>query len=249
MALPLPDVDVTIVNRDNFFLFTPMLHEVAASDLDITNIVNPVRKLVSNMEFFDGDVEKVDLESRTVTVSHGDGHTHDLPYDHLVLAPGSVTNFFDLPGARGARDHDEVARRRDRAPQPDDPAARGSRDRVRRAGPRPPHDVRRRGRRIRRRRDDRRHERLRPPGAQVLPAHPEGEDPHDPRPPGRGHPAGALREARPLRPGEARRARRRDPFEDEGHRGHRAGREAVGRDRDRRGDDHLDGGHAAEPAR
>ncbi len=93
-----PDVDVTIVNRDNFFLFTPMLHEVAASDLDITNIVNPVRKLVSNMEFFDGDVEKLDLEARTVTVSHGDGHTHDLPYDHLVLSPGSVTNFFGLPG-------------------------------------------------------------------------------------------------------------------------------------------------------
>lgn len=93
-----PDVDVTIVNRDNFFLFTPMLHEVAASDLDITNIVSPVRKLVSNMEFFDGDVEKVDLKARTVTVSHGDGHTHDLPYDHLVLAPGSVTNFFGLPG-------------------------------------------------------------------------------------------------------------------------------------------------------
>jgi NADH dehydrogenase len=93
-----PGVDVTIVNRDNFFLFTPMLHEVAASDLDITNIVSPVRKLVSNMEFFDGDVEKVDLHARRVTVSHGDGHTHDLPYDHLVLAPGSVTNFFGLPG-------------------------------------------------------------------------------------------------------------------------------------------------------
>lgn len=93
-----PDVDVTVVNRENFFLFTPMLHEVAASDLDITNIVSPVRKLVSNVEFFDGDVERVDLKARVVTVSHGDGHTHDLPYDHLVLAPGSVTNFFGLPG-------------------------------------------------------------------------------------------------------------------------------------------------------
>ena len=93
-----PDVDVTVVNRENFFLFTPMLHEVAASDLDITNIVSPVRKLVSNVDFFDGDVERVDLEARTVTVSHGDGHTHDLPFDHLVLAPGSVTNFFGLPG-------------------------------------------------------------------------------------------------------------------------------------------------------
>ena len=41
-----PDVAVTIVNRDNFFLFTPMLREVAASDPDLTPIVNPVRKLL-----------------------------------------------------------------------------------------------------------------------------------------------------------------------------------------------------------
>ncbi len=93
-----PNVDVTLVNRDNFFLFTPMLHEVAASDLDITNIVNPVRKLVNDVDFFDGDVERVDLKAKVVTVSHGDGHTHELPYDHLVLAPGSVTNFFGMPG-------------------------------------------------------------------------------------------------------------------------------------------------------
>src|SRR5215470_15810700 len=66
-----PDVDVTLVNRDNFFLFTPMLHEVAASDLDITNIVNPVRKLVRKVHFFAGDVDAIDLTNRTVTVSHG----------------------------------------------------------------------------------------------------------------------------------------------------------------------------------
>src|SRR5262245_56511622 len=95
-----PDVDVTLVNRDNFFLFTPMLHEVAASDLDITNIVNPVRKLLSRVEFFDGDVEAIDLEKRVVRVSHGtpDAHGHELPYDHLVLSLGAITNFFGLPG-------------------------------------------------------------------------------------------------------------------------------------------------------
>ena len=38
-----PGVEITLVNRENFFLFTPMLHEVAASDLDITHIVNPIR--------------------------------------------------------------------------------------------------------------------------------------------------------------------------------------------------------------
>ena len=46
-----PDVEVTLVNRENFFLFTPMLHEVAASDLDITHIVNPYRKLLRRVKF------------------------------------------------------------------------------------------------------------------------------------------------------------------------------------------------------
>lgn len=94
-----PNVEVTIVNRDNFFLFTPMLHEVAASDLDVTHIVNPVRKLVRKVQFFDGDVVDLDVERRAVVVSHGaDAHTHALPYDHLVIALGSITNFFGLPG-------------------------------------------------------------------------------------------------------------------------------------------------------
>jgi NADH dehydrogenase len=93
------DLEVTLVNRENFFLFTPMLHEVAASDLDLTHIVNPMRKLLRRVRFFDGDVLRVDLAARHVRVAHGsDAHAHTLPYDHLVLALGSVTNFFDLPG-------------------------------------------------------------------------------------------------------------------------------------------------------
>src|SRR5262245_61680099 len=91
--------EVTLVNRDNFFLFTPMLHEVAASDLDLTTIVNPIRKLLKRVRFFHGDVEGIDLERRTVTVSHGDEHHHhELPFDHLVLGLGAVTNFWNLPG-------------------------------------------------------------------------------------------------------------------------------------------------------
>src|SRR5215469_8992161 len=54
-----PDIEITLVNRDNFFLFTPMLHEVAASDLDLTNIVNPVRKLLKRINFFAGEVESI----------------------------------------------------------------------------------------------------------------------------------------------------------------------------------------------
>ena len=94
-------VDVTLVTRDNFFLFTPMLHEVAAADLELDTIVNPLRKLLRRVNTFVGNVEAIDLEARRVRVSHGaDGHTHDLPYDQLVLALGSSTNFFGLPGVQ-----------------------------------------------------------------------------------------------------------------------------------------------------
>src|SRR6266550_5152855 len=94
-----PDFEVTLISQDNFFLFTPMLHEVAASDLDLTHIVNPVRKLLKRVQFFDGDVDDIDLPGHKVVVSHGaEHHAHELEYDHLVIALGSITNFFNLPG-------------------------------------------------------------------------------------------------------------------------------------------------------
>jgi len=95
-----PGVEVTLLNRENFFLFTPMLHEVAASDLDITNIVIATRKLLHHTEFIEGNVESIDLQNKRVVISHGmdQSTAHDLPYDYLVLALGSVTNFFNTPG-------------------------------------------------------------------------------------------------------------------------------------------------------
>lgn len=92
-------IDLTLVNRDNFFLFTPMLHEIAASDLDITHIVNPLRKLLPGVKLFIGEVERIELEDRRVIASHADGgHRHVLEYDDLVLALGSVPSFFGVPG-------------------------------------------------------------------------------------------------------------------------------------------------------
>ncbi|MEO6596339.1 MAG: FAD-dependent oxidoreductase [Planctomycetota bacterium] len=94
-------VEITLVSRDNFFLFTPMLHEVAAADLDTTHIVNPIRKLLTFANFFQGEVQSIDLHARTVHVRHGveDPHGHDLPFDHIVLALGSTISFFNTPGA------------------------------------------------------------------------------------------------------------------------------------------------------
>ena len=92
-------LEVTLVNRENFFLFTPMLHEVAASDLDLTHIVNPIRKLLRRVRFVEGEVDGIDLVQHRVSVAHGGvRHAHDLSYDHLILALGAVTNFHGLAG-------------------------------------------------------------------------------------------------------------------------------------------------------
>ena len=94
-----PDVEITLVNRENFFLFTPMLHEVAASDLDITHIVNPIRRLLENVKFFHGEVSSIDFAGKTVSLFHGPNrHPHELAYDYLIITLGSTTNFFGLPG-------------------------------------------------------------------------------------------------------------------------------------------------------
>src|SRR2546426_5791280 len=92
-------VEICLISRDNFFLFTPMLHEIAASDLEITNIINPLRKLLHKVEVLVGDVNEIDLPNKRVIISRGyRNHPQQVDYDHLVLALGSITNFYNLPG-------------------------------------------------------------------------------------------------------------------------------------------------------
>jgi NADH dehydrogenase len=94
-----PNVEVTIVSRENFILFTPMLHEVAAGDLDDSDIVSPLRQMLKHASFLEAQVEAIDLVARQVTVTYGAYHQKkQLSYDHLLIALGSETNFFQLPG-------------------------------------------------------------------------------------------------------------------------------------------------------
>jgi NADH dehydrogenase len=95
------NVEITLVNETNFILFTPMLHEVAASDLDMTNIVNPIRKMLKHIDFVEAIVEKIDLAAKKVTIGYALPRRHrELPYDKLLIAIGSQTRFFDGPGLR-----------------------------------------------------------------------------------------------------------------------------------------------------
>ena len=93
------DVEVTLVSRDNFLLFTPMLHEVASGDLNPSDIVNPIRRMLKRVQFVQADVRSIDLAAKQVHCTRGLPPVPlDLDYDHLVLALGSETNFFGMQG-------------------------------------------------------------------------------------------------------------------------------------------------------
>lgn len=95
------DVEVTLVARENFILFTPMLHEVAAGDLAPSDIVNPLRRILRHVNVIEADVQDVDLIARRVRCAHGlDTAELEFEFDHLLLALGSETNYFDNAGIR-----------------------------------------------------------------------------------------------------------------------------------------------------
>jgi hypothetical protein len=54
------DIEVTLVSRENFVLFTPMLPEVAAGNLDLTDIVSPLRQMLKHVNVLVADVESID---------------------------------------------------------------------------------------------------------------------------------------------------------------------------------------------
>lgn len=93
------DVEVTLISRDNFTLFTPMLDEVAAGDLEPAHICNPLRKLLRHVTVLSGEIKAIDMTRRQVTISYGIKQlSRRLAFDHLVLALGSETDYFEIPG-------------------------------------------------------------------------------------------------------------------------------------------------------
>ena len=97
-------VDLTLVSRDNFFLFTPMLPEVSSGMIETRNIVTPVRAFCNRARFYEADIDAIDLQNKDIVISHALGRqsnpigrrSHILKFDYLVIALGNETNFFGM---------------------------------------------------------------------------------------------------------------------------------------------------------
>ena len=91
-ALKHAPVDVLMVDRNNYHLFTPLLYQVASALLDPGEIARPVRSLIrpnANVDFKQAEVIGADLDGRRLLTDRG-----DIPYDYLVLATGSQSDYF-----------------------------------------------------------------------------------------------------------------------------------------------------------
>jgi NADH:ubiquinone reductase (H+-translocating) len=88
---------ITLISETNALLFTPMLAEVAGSTLEPSHISTPLRSSLRRTEFIRGRVDAIDLENRKVVLA-SDSPTGELvvPYDQLVLALGSVSNYLGM---------------------------------------------------------------------------------------------------------------------------------------------------------
>ncbi|MBI2765983.1 MAG: NAD(P)/FAD-dependent oxidoreductase [Chloroflexi bacterium] len=91
-------VAVLLIDRNNYHLFTPLLYQVASSLLNPSDIARPVRSIFSharNVAFRQAEVVGIDFKSCTVATANGDA----VPYDTLVIAAGSTTNYFGIEAA------------------------------------------------------------------------------------------------------------------------------------------------------
>ncbi|TBR09688.1 MAG: NAD(P)/FAD-dependent oxidoreductase [Candidatus Nitrosotenuis sp.] len=88
-------VKISLVNEDNFFLFTPMLPEIASGIIHPSDISIPLRTFCKNEKFYQAKVSAIDMRNNLVAITRTfDGKVKILDYDYLVIALGSTTNYF-----------------------------------------------------------------------------------------------------------------------------------------------------------
>jgi NADH:ubiquinone reductase (H+-translocating) len=130
--------EIVLVNRTDYFLYLPLLPEVAAAVIDPRRVTVSLAAALPGVRLVQGDVTAVSVAERTITYIDPEDEKHDLGYDRLVLAAGSVNKLLPIPGVaehahgfRGVAEalylRDHVIRQVELAAATDDPAERAAR--------------------------------------------------------------------------------------------------------------------------
>jgi len=117
-ALKRANVDITLIDRTNHFIFQPLLYQVATAALAPSDITAPIRWILRsqrNTEVLMAEAREIDTLRRVVRV---DDELRELPYDYLIVAPGARHHYFGhdewepyAPGLKAIEDASEIRRR------------------------------------------------------------------------------------------------------------------------------------------
>ena len=112
------NVDITLIDRTNHFIFQPLLYQVATAALAPSDITAPIRWILRsqrNTEVLMAEAREIDTDRLVVRV---DDELRELPYDYLIVAPGSRHSYFGhdewepyAPGLKAIEDASEIRRR------------------------------------------------------------------------------------------------------------------------------------------
>ena len=97
------DFEILLINKENYFVFQPMLAEVVSGSIGILDTVSPIRRMLPKTDLHVREIESIDTTAQTITTTPGFNlQPNVIHYDHLVLALGNVTDF---RGLRGLPEH------------------------------------------------------------------------------------------------------------------------------------------------
>ncbi len=91
------DVKVTLIDKNNYHTFNPLLYQVGAAEIEPDQIAYPVRSVIrnkKNIDFLMSRVKEIKLKKKLVVTGKG-----EVKYDYLIIAPGSKTDYFGIKGA------------------------------------------------------------------------------------------------------------------------------------------------------
>jgi NADH dehydrogenase len=91
------EISITLINKTNYFLFTPLLHEMATGGLHPTSISEALREIFkkTGVTIYQDTVLSIDTSKKVVQTN-----TCEIPYDYVVVATGAETNYYNIPGAK-----------------------------------------------------------------------------------------------------------------------------------------------------
>ena len=95
------EINLTLISRENFFLFQPMLAEVISGGIGPLNVVSPIRRIVRRAAFHQAEVEAIDADAQRIAIRYpGHARLDYVDYDYLIIAVGSATDLSQFPGVQ-----------------------------------------------------------------------------------------------------------------------------------------------------